>query len=170
MVSLRFLLLIAINWQPFENNLCPPGTVRTVRRLENICKQMLVLCIHTRESASQDGLQSPSLLAVLLADIFLAQRFYKSKIYNTTFTVEWVSLRFQKKYFSPYPGWPKVPLSLQAPKRECGIFGPGMIKNRILNMGIKRATPEHMFATLAFGSGGNLHVLWTGQLFTSLVV
>ena len=43
-------------------------------------------------------------------------------------------------------------------------------KNRIRNMGIKRDTPEHMFATLAFGSGVNLHVLWTDQLFTSLVV
>jgi hypothetical protein len=40
--------------------------------------------------------------------------------------------------------WLKVPLSLPAPKRECGIFGPGMVKNRILNMGIKRTTPEHV--------------------------
>ena len=39
--------------------------------------------------------------------------------------------------------------SLLAPKRECSIFGPGMMKNRIRNMGIKRATPEHMFATRA---------------------
>ena len=37
-------------------------------------------------------------------------------------------------------------------------------------MGILKATPEHMFATFAFDSGVNLHVLWTGQLFTSLVV
>ena len=66
--------------------------------------------------------------------------------------------------------WPKVPLSLPAPKRKCSIFGPSMMKNRIRNMGVKRATPEHMFATLAFGSGGNLHVLWTSQLFTALVV
>ena len=65
--------------------------------------------------------------------------------------------------------WSKVPLSLPAPKRECGIFGPGIMKNRIRNMGIKRATSKHMFATLAFGSDGNLQVLWTGQLFTSLV-
>ena len=64
--------------------------------------------------------------------------------------------------------WPKVPLP--APKRECGIFGPGMMKNRIRNMGIKRATPEHVVATLTFGRGGNLHVLWTGHLFPSLVV
>ena len=42
--------------------------------------------------------------------------------------------------------WPKVPLLLPAPKRECGFFGPGIMKNRIRNMGIKRATPEHMFA------------------------
>ena len=32
--------------------------------------------------------------------------------------------------------WPKVPLSLPAPKRECGIFGPGTMKNHIRNMGI----------------------------------
>ena len=60
--------------------------------------------------------------------------------------------------------WPKVPLSLPALKRECGIFGPGMwpanvvpifgpgmMKNRIRNMGVKRATPEHMFTTRAKG-------------------
>ena len=49
--------------------------------------------------------------------------------------------------------WPKVPLSFPAPKRECGIFGPSIMKNRIRNMGIKKATPrimpssapEHMF-------------------------
>ena len=41
--------------------------------------------------------------------------------------------------------------------RMYGIFGPGMVKNSIRNTGIKRATPEHMFATLAFGSGDNLH-------------
>ena len=66
--------------------------------------------------------------------------------------------------------WPKVPLSLPAPKRECGTLGQGVMKNRIRNMGIKRATPEHMFATLGFGSGVNLHVLWTDQRFTSLLV
>ena len=38
--------------------------------------------------------------------------------------------------------WPKVPLPFPAPKRECGFFGPSMIKNRICNMGIKRATPS----------------------------
>ena len=55
--------------------------------------------------------------------------------------------------------WPKVPLSLPGPKRECGNFGPGMMKNRIRNMEIKMTTPEHMFGTIAFGSGGNLHAL-----------
>ena len=69
--------------------------------------------------------------------------------------------------FSPYPG---VSLSLAAPKRDYGIFDLDMMKNRICNMGIKRATPEHMFAILAFDSSGNLHVLWTGQLFTYLAV
>ena len=42
--------------------------------------------------------------------------------------------------------WPKVPLLLPAPKGECGFFGPGIMKNRIRNIGIKRATQEHMFA------------------------
>ena len=66
--------------------------------------------------------------------------------------------------------WPKLPLSLLAPKSENSIFAPRVMKNRIHNMGIKRDTPEHMFASLALGSGGNLHVLWTGQLFTSLIM
>ena len=57
-----------------------------------------------------------------------------------------------------------------APKRKCGIFGPGIMKNRIRNMGIKRATPHGDKEGLAFGLGSNLHVLWTGQLFISLVV
>ena len=74
-----------------------------------------------------------------------------------------------KKKFFTIP-WSKVPLSLPAPKRECGIFGLSMMKNCVRNMGIKRATSEHMFATLAFGSGGNSHVLWTGHFFTSLIV
>ena len=64
----------------------------------------------------------------------------------------------------------KVLLSLPAQKRECGIFSPGMVENSIGDKGIKRATPKLMFNTLTFDSGVNLHVLWTGQLFTSLVV
>ena len=60
-------------------------------------------------------------------------------------------LSYENVFF--LPSGSKVSLSLPAPKRECGIFGPGM-----------------MALTLAFGSDGNLHVLWTGQLFTSLVV
>ena len=36
----------------------------------------------------------------------------------------------RNKYLLTIPR-PKVPLSLPAPKRECGIFGLGMMKNRI---------------------------------------
>ena len=77
---------------------------------------------------------------------------------------------FCDKMFFTIP-WPKVPHLLPSTILECGIFGPGMMKNRIRNMGVKRATPERVFVTLTFGSGVNyLHVLWTSQLFTSLLV
>ena len=33
--------------------------------------------------------------------------------------------------------WPKVPLLLPAPKRECCIFGTGIVKNSIRNTGVK---------------------------------
>ena len=82
--------------------------------------------------------------------------------------LNFVILMISRNIFFTIP-WPKIPLSLPAAKRECGSFGPGMKKNRIRNMGIKSASPEHMFSTLAFGTGGNLYVLCTGQLFTSLV-
>ena len=64
--------------------------------------------------------------------------------------------------------WPKAPHSLPAPKRECGVFCPGMAKNSIRTTGIKLASPQLVFASLAFGSGGNLHELWTVQVFSSL--
>ena len=51
------------------------------------------------------------------------------------------------------PG-PKVSHSLPAQKRECGIFGPGMVKNSIPSTGVKLASPCLVFATLTFGSGG----------------
>ena len=41
---------------------------------------------------------------------------------------------------------PKVPLSLPAQKRECGIFGPGMVKNSIRSTGVKLASPYLVFA------------------------
>ena len=77
----------------------------------------------------------------------------------------------------PWPKVPKVPLSLSTPKRERGIFGPCMVKHSNIHTqhgsGIKRNTPEHMFATLAFCSEGNSHVpsvpSVSSQLFTSLV-
>ena len=43
---------------------------------------------------------------------------------------------------------------------ECGIFGPSMVKNSIRTTGVKLASPYLMFATPAFGSGGNLDALW----------
>ena len=64
--------------------------------------------------------------------------------------------------------WPKVPHSLPAQNRECSIFGPGMVKNSIRFTGVKLADPHLVFATLAFGSGGNLHEIWTDQVFSSL--
>ena len=68
------------------------------------------------------------------------------------------------------PSGLKVPLFLPAPDRKGCIFGLARQKNRIRNTTINKATPEHKFSTLAFGSGGDLHVLWTVHLFTSLVV
>ena len=90
----------------------------------------------------------------------------KAKMANTCSGVALFMIPMLRIQFFIIPG-PKIPLSLPAPKREYGIFGPGMMKNRIRNMGIKRASPEHMFNTLA--SGGNLHVLWTGQLLSPLL-
>ena len=48
-----------------------------------------------------------------------------------------------------------------AQKRECGIFGPGMVKNSTCSTVVKLVSPHLVFATLAFGSGGNLHEIWT---------
>ena len=70
--------------------------------------------------------------------------------------------------FSPYPGR-KYHFRFRLKNANVIVFGTGMVKNSICNTGIKRATPEHMFDTLAFGSGDNLHMLWTGQLITSIV-
>ena len=38
--------------------------------------------------------------------------------------------------------WSKVQLSLPAQKCKCGIFGPGMMKNRIRTTGVKLASPH----------------------------
>ena len=43
--------------------------------------------------------------------------------------------------------WTKMPHSLPALKRECGVFGPGMAKNSIYTTGIKLASPQLVFAT-----------------------
>ena len=74
---------------------------------------------------------------------------------------------FGKKSFFTIP-WPKVPLSLPTQKRECGIFGPGIVKNSICSTEVKLASPHLVFATLTFGSGGNLHEVCTVQVFFSL--
>ena len=53
-------------------------------------------------------------------------------------------------------------------KREGGILGLGMVKNSIRSTGVKLSSQHLVFATLAFGSGGNLHEIWTVQVFSSL--
>ena len=69
-------------------------------------------------------------------------------------------------YF-PHTG-PKVPHSRPAPKRKYGIFGLDVRKNSIRSTGVKLASSQLVFATLAFGSGVNSHELWTVQVFFSL--
>ena len=63
----------------------------------------------------------------------------------------------RKKIF-PHTG-PKLPHSRPAQKRECVIFCLGVRKNSIRSTGVKLASPHLVFATLAFGSGGNLGLL-----------
>ena len=45
------------------------------------------------------------------------------------------------------------------------IFGLDVKKNSIRSTGVKLASPKLVFATLAFGSGVNLHELWTVPSF-----
>ena len=52
---------------------------------------------------------------------------------------------------------PKVPHSRPAQTRKSVIFGLGVRKNSIRSTGVKLVSPHIVFATLAFGSGGNLH-------------
>ena len=68
--------------------------------------------------------------------------------------VSWpILLPWSVYYFSSYPGR----------KYHIRVLEPGA-KVVLSQHGVKRATPEHIFATLAFGSGGNLHVDWTNSL------
>ena len=60
---------------------------------------------------------------------------------------------------------PKVPHSRSAPKRKYGIFGLDVRKNSIRSTGVKLASPQLVFATLAFDLDANLHELWTVQVF-----
>ena len=64
--------------------------------------------------------------------------------------------------------WPKVPL---APGSEIRMwyFQPGYDETSYTQHGDKEGHPIAYVTNLAFGSGGNLHMLWTVQLFTSLV-
>ena len=68
---------------------------------------------------------------------------------------------------SPHTG-PKVPHSRPAPKRKYGIFSLNVRKNSIRSTGVKLASPQLVFATLAFGSGVNSHELWTVQVSSFL--
>ena len=69
-------------------------------------------------------------------------------------------------YVFPHTG-PKVPHSRPAPKRKYVIFGLDVRKNSIRSTGVKLASPQLVFATLAFGSSVNSHELWTVQVFSS---
>ena len=60
----------------------------------------------------------------------------------------------------------KVLHSRRAQKPECGIFSLGVKKNSMRSTAVKFASPHLVFITLAFGSGGNLHELWTVEVFS----
>ena len=92
----------------------------------------------------------------------LAHAFLFERVRNRAFCPEC----WKKKIFT-IP-WPKVPLSLPAQKSECGIFGPGVVKNSIRSTRVKLASPHLLFAILAFVSGGNLQEIWTAQDFSSI--
>ena len=59
--------------------------------------------------------------------------------------------------------WQKVSLSLPTEKHECGIFGPYGEKYYTQHRD-KEGHLKHMFASLAFGSYVNLHVLKSWML------
>ena len=58
-----------------------------------------------------------------------------------------------------------VPPAVQA---QSSYFTLNMTKKSIRSTGVKLANPNLVFATLAFGSDGNLHEIWTVQVFSSL--
>ena len=62
----------------------------------------------------------------------------------------------------------KIPHSRFGARSESGTFGQGMVKNSIRTMNGKLASTQLVFTTLVFGSGGNLHELWTVQIFPVL--
>ena len=62
----------------------------------------------------------------------------------------------------------KVHTLRPAVQAQSGDFTLTITKNSIRSTGVKLATPHLVFATLAFGSGVNLHEIWTVQVFYSL--
>ena len=81
--------------------------------------------------------------------------------------IKWGYVKFnvdRVKSIFAIPGL-KTPHSRFGARRECVTFGQGVAKNSIRTTGIKLASPQLVFATLAFGSGGNLHELWTVKFF-----
>ena len=62
----------------------------------------------------------------------------------------------------------KVPTVRPAMQAQSSYFTLAMTKKSIPSTGVKLASPHLVFVTLAFGSGGNLHEIWTVQVFSSL--
>ena len=62
----------------------------------------------------------------------------------------------------------KVPTVRPAVQAQSSYFTLTMTKKSIRSTGVKLASPHLVFTTLAFGSGGNLHELWTVLVFSSL--
>ena len=63
----------------------------------------------------------------------------------------------------------KVHTLRPAVQAQSNDFTFTITKNSIRSTGVKLASSHLVFATLAFGSGGNLHEIWTVQVFSSLV-
>ena len=62
----------------------------------------------------------------------------------------------------------KVPTVRPAVQAQSSYFTLTMTKKSIRSTGVKLVSPQLVFATLAFGSGVNLHEIWTVQVFSSL--
>ena len=73
-------------------------------------------------------------------------------------------LRARSRLFTP------LVLYFFAVQAQSSYFTLTMTKQSIrsTSTGVKSASPHLVFATLAFGSGGNLHDIWIVQVFSSL--